>query len=582
MSESKQFYKRSLDLQALGKPIDNDWNNIKPINVVTVDKFKYDIKKSLPISVSYNTLSNTTIKHRITDSTLPDFLNTIIDAFENSYWHESNNTEINYTSAYLDKKKIDETDITLAPKSEYYPKALWFEVIVAKDENNIPVNAVSNEVKKYQSRRLNAYNFLCATHLIGEDSTDVDKEKLEVENLNNVFIKTNDLYATTANVQYVSAIQVEDTSLISAKYANFSSVFSVISSTTGNAISAQNAVNIKNLSGTNLYYPTQSISNKSKIALNNLTANTGNIENVRGVNQILCDNIAFEFNDLNVEYENIGVDKGAKLYKNGIAGYFICDEDIPEGTLVKFGNPNNRQNATMTKAGGRNETELIVHGVVAPNTITAHKIEYQYGPVYDDQGRQVYTIIRNPDYPISSDVISIQVPLEQVTGYTETTDIINADVNTHGIILNNDLKKQRENVPDNSSNGYLKLIHLFGLASDAKIAGPTGIHDISGQISNYHHHDTRTATNWRRYGCCECSGDVAIGAPLYLSDVSTGMFDVSASHGIDGIQIGIAAEETDNGSNYLRTAEYFYDHNITNTEINRGGRRAAVYFNMSL
>ncbi len=152
-----------------------------------------------------------------------------------------------------------------------------------------------------------------------------------------------------------------------------------------------------------------------------------------------------------------------------------------------------------------------------------------------------------------------------------------------GIILNKKLRDEYPNDIRDSNNNLLakiRLIQLFGNVN-ARIRDPIGLHQMNNiydEISNpmgIHHHP-----GWEDDGCCDCSGDVGIGTPLYLSKIPPGVFCISAditetSSYID--EIAFISSPTDNGS-------LITDRNFGNNvdAAVKEGRQTNVYFMMNL
>ena len=293
------FYKRISDLHPLAQVKDSnnpDWSKTEPVPIPSseIGKFYEISTQYVADGIPYTKLSNS-LPTKIT-SDIP-ILSASFNTTEWRYKTDNSASTNPYTRSNVKKIEDDPSNIS----SEYYTKSLWFEVNVAKDENNAPTSK-PDKIKKYQAKKMNAW--LMMTNL-DEISADI--------------ISAGYIHANNGNCQNLNAIIINGqilsaATIVNTGYADFKDLSATSINTTG--ISADVGI-IDNISGSNMYY-----------------------------NQAL-------FNDISVFGKAELTAEAA--YWADVAELYLADQDYPAGTLMKFGGEaevtiaNDKSNAVVSE-----------------------------------------------------------------------------------------------------------------------------------------------------------------------------------------------------------------------------------------
>lgn len=278
------FYKRISDLHPLGIPTGTppSWDNLSPIPTQNSGMVITSISSTA--STEITNFAGTTMPWQSANSRWP----LKSTSFPNAPWNVLSSDTYTYTSVSTEYVPEDPGSIT----SEYYNKALWFEVAIAKDKDGVPTSD-RNKIDKYHSKRLNAH--LLFTHIDELCATYANIACLDATNITSTKISTNVL----------SAVNIT-TDNITAKYGDMTVIHS-------NEISCSeisvNDGKIYKISGDNLYYNNGTINHLSctSISTTNITAT--------GTAQLTA----------------------AAAYWADLAELYESDSEYSYGTLVKFG-----------------------------------------------------------------------------------------------------------------------------------------------------------------------------------------------------------------------------------------------------
>lgn len=275
------FYKRISDLHPLGIPSPG-WDNLSPIPIQNPGKVITSVSSTVTTEIT--NFTGTTMPWQSANRRWP--LNST--SFPSALWNVLESDTYTYTSVSTEYVPEDPSSIT----SEYYNKALWFEVAVAKDKDGVPTSDRSR-IDKYHSKRLNAH--LLFTHIDELCATYANITCLDATNITSTKISTNVL----------SAIDIH-TDNITAKYGDITVVHS--NEISCQEISVDNGV-VKNISGDSIDYLSGTIIELSctNIRTTNITAT--------GVAQLTA----------------------AAAYWADLAELYESDGEYDFGTLVKFG-----------------------------------------------------------------------------------------------------------------------------------------------------------------------------------------------------------------------------------------------------
>ena len=364
------FYKRISDLHPLGKPHGNppDWNDIDPMPV-SQGGYYNDIEDH-PSRINFPNITET---YKIPASSSWTLISDLVTAFgEKKWWDDANEeTDFNYTTVTShpedDPNPGDVTDLS----SEYYAKALWFEVAVQKDKDNKPTSKI-DKTKKYQSKRLNAYTMMM----------NLDEISANVISAN--YMDVTNFHCSKLDADIIVAKKIT-TDRLYAKYAYIKSLLA--NSITADAISSSIGI-INNISGDNLLYKNGKFTN---ISTTNITA-TG---------------IA----DLSA----------AAAYWADVAEIYTADNEYLYGTLVKFGGEkeitiaDDRANAVVSEkpaitlnSGNKEENALPIVLTGRSKVRTIHPVK-KFDKIYLSEIPGVGAI---SSYKISSATSPIGIALE--------------------------------------------------------------------------------------------------------------------------------------------------------------------------
>lgn len=277
------FYKRISDLHPLGQKQGSSWDNVTPIEIPNAGKVIKVNTGDAQIQ-SANVGSQTTPWRNVNSQNKWPLKGT---SFADAIWNNIN--KVNDTFASASTTYVDEApEIT----SEYYNKALWFEVAVSKDVNNAPTSK-RTEIDKYHSKRLNAYLLF----------TNIEELHASIGRIS--CLSATNITASEISTKVLSATNIR-TSDISAKYGEISVVHS--DQISCKEISVDNG-KIDHLSGDALYY------------------DSGWIQNI-SAGDISCTNITVK---------NDAILTAMAAYWADLAELYDSDEKYSCGTLVKFG-----------------------------------------------------------------------------------------------------------------------------------------------------------------------------------------------------------------------------------------------------
>jgi len=355
------FYKRISDLHPLGKPhTAGHWEDIDPMGIGNPGQYAV-VSQGSPQTIDFDEPTN------ITNYPASDGPTGLQDAFRNiSTWWQTDDGTYNWTNISVDYRSEQPGDPSII-SSEYYSKALWFEVDISKDGSNKPVSTYETAVK-HQSKRMNAYTMMmnldeiCATVLTSQF---IDAQYINCHS------------TLTANVISANLI---NTYSITADYGNISSISST--SITAGGISASLGI-INHISGTNLWY-----------------------QNARFTN-ITVDGIA----DLSAE----------AAYWADVAEIYTADNEYLYGTLVKFGGDkeitiaDDKANAVVSEkpaitlnSGNKDENALPIVLTGRSRVRTIHPVK-KFDKIYLSETPGVGSI---SSYKISSATMPIGIALE--------------------------------------------------------------------------------------------------------------------------------------------------------------------------
>ena len=360
------FYKRISDLHPLGKPNGTDWSDIDPIPVDNSGYYN-DIGYE-DGSIAYRTLNG---QRKIEVTSNWENMADLTGAFQRTLWwkDKSGTQRFHYTNITSHPEDPDSGSTELS--SEYYAKALWFEVAVQKNKYNIPTSVLSS-TKKYQSKRLNAYMMMMNLDEISANVISAD------------YMDIQNFHCSQLNADVISAKKIV-TDELSAKYADITSLKA--QSITANAISSTLGI-IDHISGNNLIYIDGQFNN---IHTRNITA-TG---------------IA----DLSA----------AAAYWADLAELYTADDEYLYGTLVKFGGEkeitiaDNKANAVISEkpaitmnSGNKDENALPIVLTGRSKVRTIHPVK-KFDKIYLSNIPGVGCI---SSYKISSATVPIGIALE--------------------------------------------------------------------------------------------------------------------------------------------------------------------------
>ena len=278
------FYKRISDLHPLGKPSGTppSWNNLTPFEIAHSGEVISTTvtQASIPstgLNGQYGPWGSASNVWPLKESSFPL-----------AQWNGISNGSDQYISTTTTYVNEDPSLIT----SEYYNKALWFEVAVSKNHNGVPTSK-RHEIDKYHTKRLNAH--LLFTNIDELCATSATIDCLSATNVTATYVSTNVLSSNEISTDNITAI-FGDISVVHAD------------SISCNVISVDNGV-VTNISGTNLYYDNGTIDEfqSTDICCTNITA--------YGVAQLTA----------------------AAAYWADLAELYESDENYGYGTLVKFG-----------------------------------------------------------------------------------------------------------------------------------------------------------------------------------------------------------------------------------------------------
>lgn len=276
------FYKRISDLHPLGKPKNGSWDDLTTISIDHAGSVI--TTNTSDASTNLISLDNEILPWTAASGIWP--LNT--SNFPNAPWYTTTSSTNTYTSVSTEYVPEDPSTIT----SEYYNKALWFEVAISKNKNNVPTS-VRSSVQKYHSKRLNAH--LLFTNIDELCATKATIDCLTATNITSTCISTNVLSATNITATNITA-----------EYGDISVL--VANDISCQEISVINGV-VNNISGDNLYY------------------NNGRIDNLS------CTNIS----TTNITATGVAQLTAAAAYWADLAELYKSDKEYGFGTLVKFG-----------------------------------------------------------------------------------------------------------------------------------------------------------------------------------------------------------------------------------------------------
>lgn len=522
------FYKRISDLVTLGKPtVEGDWNNLKPIPIKNASAIKYSVIESDPQSISdIKYLNSTLVKKAIPASAqLASIIEALRTAFNKKYWYQTNtSTDITYTTAYLKKSRINEDEELAKFNSEYYPKAIWFEVLLAKNENNKPT--VFSNSAKVQSKKINAYNFICNALEMAKEDSEFDNNELNITtNTSLDFIKTTDVYVKNLQTTIISA-NLLDIGTLLTEFVSTKDLF-LPKAKNIRAISAAAGNSIKTIKGTNFYYPNQNLNTNNPQNITNLEViSTATISENAYIKDISVQRINQDINNLNYTY--LGVELSSYISFSGIASYFICDTNAQPGQLVKFGGTKD-----VTLAG---TDDPEVHGIILENGTPGG-------------------IILNSELSHSSGYLKLVLlcgtsPISKIWGPT----------GVHYITATYD-PDHTPHIPDGADANHVH--HDLSPNKDWKIHGCCQCKDDVGIGAPLY-------LSRRKPGGFDISANTSCSWALPGES--------------EPRQIAIVAEPTDNGSLYNYDAGYteISMDRIDQSICNAGGRQTRVYFNTNL
>ena len=133
------FYKRITDLHPVGIPINGNWNEISAISIphsgeVLSSSSEQEDKKT----IGEVTLVNENAQPWETGASEKWPLSNDT-SFRDAKWYNLGSRNIEYRDVSTEYVQETSDNIT----SEYYNKALWFEVAISKNASNVPTSNLS-------------------------------------------------------------------------------------------------------------------------------------------------------------------------------------------------------------------------------------------------------------------------------------------------------------------------------------------------------------------------------------------------------------------------------------------------------
>ena len=230
------FYKRISDLHPLGKPNGTDWSDLKPIQIDdSTTEERLSVVLDEPSTVNYK-IPSQKISHPASNNINESVLPHLKPEFAKDFWWETSSETTDMISG-----KIIESTITNPQEisANNFLKSLWIETAIAKNKDNKPTSR-KNKISKYQSKRMNAYNFLNFSPF------DVDVSEVHAQCI--IAKSANSSGNLTANVIFSDIAKLEN---VFSKYCELSSLS--VNSISSNALSATIGA-FDSLSGGDGYY----------------------------------------------------------------------------------------------------------------------------------------------------------------------------------------------------------------------------------------------------------------------------------------------------------------------------------------
>lgn len=316
------FYKRISDLHPLGKPNGTDWSDLKPIQIDdSTTEERLSVVLDEPSTVNYK-IPSQKISHPASNNINESVLPHLKPEFAKDFWWETSSETTDMISG-----KIIESTITNPQEisANNFLKSLWIETAIAKNKDNKPTSR-KNKISKYQSKRMNAYNFLNFSPF------DVDVSEVHAQCI--IAKSANSSGNLTANVIFSDIAKLEN---VFSKYCELSSLS--VNSISSNALSATIGA-FDSLSGGDGYY------NKTQfnvLSSTEICAQNAHITNIQSTELSSASGSFTNITTSNITVDSVSKIRNMYINHGGVAEVFDSIRNYMSGRLVSFGGDSNRE-----------------------------------------------------------------------------------------------------------------------------------------------------------------------------------------------------------------------------------------------